>query len=273
MSARLARRSRRRGRSRPPLAASGTRGHSVERALEQRAGLAVGVHALGGVGGADRRHERLALRAGRQVVVRDAGGDQRVLAALRGLVLERARERAGAARRARRAAGRRGRPRAAARGGTGSGRAASATITFDSRRLAQRGAHLGGVEPARLGEHGVRRARARRRAPAATSCAGCAEPLDPHHQRVAQRARQPAATVEPRGEQLLGEQRVALAARVQALEQLGVGARRRGCRSSRSASSSRGQARELDPARRAVSRSSSASSGRSGWRRCSSSER
>ena len=52
-----------------------------------------------------------------------------------------------------------------------------------------------------------------------------AQALDAHHQRVAQRRREGAAAVEPGREQLLGEQRVALAARVQTLDQLGIGRR------------------------------------------------
>ena len=54
---------------------------------------------------------------------------------------------------------------------------------------------------------------------------GSAEALDAQHQRVAQRRRQRAAPVEPGGQQLLGEQRVALAARVEAVDELGVGRR------------------------------------------------
>ena len=45
----------RRGRRRRTLAASGHARPQLERALEQRGGLAVGVHALGGVGGAHGR--------------------------------------------------------------------------------------------------------------------------------------------------------------------------------------------------------------------------
>ena len=49
-----------------------------------------------------------------------------------------------------------------------------------------------------------------------------AQALDPQHQRVAQRRRQRAAPVEPGGQQLLGEQRVALGAVEQARQQIGV---------------------------------------------------
>ena len=221
----------------------------LERALEQRARLAVGVHALGGVGGADGGHERLALRAGLQVVVRDAGGDQRVLAGLRGLVLERARQRQV---QLRVLAGEQvvvddlAQQRVAEL-------VAAALVGDDHvrlRRLAQRGADLGGVEPARLGEHGVGEHAPGREHPQHL-LRRLAEPLDPHHQRVAQRARQPAATVEPRGEQLLGEQRVALAARVQALEQLGVGRAAEDVGEQVAELLAR-QPRELDPARARV---------------------
>ena len=46
------------------------------------------------------------------------------------------------------------------------------------------------------------------------------QPLDPQHERVAQALRRRAAAVEPGGEQLLGVERVALAALVQPLDQL-----------------------------------------------------
>src|SRR5204863_481209 len=52
-----------------------------------------------------------------------------------------------------------------------------------------------------------------------------AEALDAHHQRVAERRREPAATVEAGGQELLHEQRVALAARVEPAEE--VAGRRR----------------------------------------------
>ncbi len=181
----------------------------------------MGVHALGRVGGADGGDERLALGAGGQVVVGDAGGDQRVLAGLLGLVLERAGERE-------------------VQLGVLAGQqvvvddlaqqrvaelVAPALVGDDHvrlGRLAHDRAQLGGAEAAGLREHAVRQP-APGRQHAQRLLRRLAEPLDPHHQRVAQRARQPAAAVEPRGEELLGEQRVALAARVQALEQLVVG--------------------------------------------------
>ena len=63
-----------------------------------------------------------------------------------------------------------------------------------------------------------------------TSCAGSASRSIAHHERVAQRASAARRGRRAGGQQLLGEQRVALAARVQALDELGVRARRRGCR-------------------------------------------
>ena len=51
------------------------------------------------------------------------------------------------------------------------------------------------------------------------------EPLDPQHQRVAQRRRERAAAVRARRQQLLGEQRVALAAREQPRDQVVSGRR------------------------------------------------
>ena len=114
--------------------------------------------------------------------------------------------------------------------------------------------------------------RARRRAAAAPPAPASLRRSIPHHQRVAQRGRQPAAAVEPGGEQLFREQRVALAALVEALDQLGVRRHRRGCpRADRRARP--GSARVSSIRRARVSRSSSASSWCSGWRRCSSSER
>ena len=97
------------------------------------------------------------------------------------------------------------------------------------------------------------------------------EALDAHHQRVAKARRHAALAVEPGCEQLLGEQRVALAAGEQAIDEVVL--RRR-------AEDVLEQRRQLLACQRARfdaagvdERSSSASSGRSGWRRCSSSER
>ena len=56
-----------------------------------------------------------------------------------------------------------------------------------------------------------------------SSWVSCRQALDAHHQRVAQRRRQRPAAVEAGGQQLLGEERVALAAGVQALDQRRLG--------------------------------------------------
>ena len=88
--------------------------------------------------------------------------------------------------------------------------------------LAQRGAQRGRIQAARLGEHVVRHAAAGGEQ-AQELLRGLPEALDAHHQRVPQRRRQRAAPVEPRGEQLLGEQRVALAAAEEARDELRVG--------------------------------------------------
>ena len=204
------------------------------------------MHALGGVGGAHRGDERLALGAGRQVVVGDAGGDERVLAGLLGLALERAGERE-------------------VQLGVLAGEqvvvhdlaqqrmaelVAAARVGHDHvrlRRLADDRPQLGRAEPARLREHRVGQ-HAPRGEHAQHVLRRIAQALDAHHQRVAQRGREPAAAVEPRGQQLLGEQRVALAARVQALDELVVGrAAENVLEQLRELVA--GQPRQLDPAR------------------------
>ena len=116
--------------------------------------------------------------------------------------------------------------------------------------LAHDGAQLGAAQPAGVGEHVVRQD-ARGREQPQHLLGGLAQALDPHHQRVAQRGRQPAAAVEPRREQLLGEQRVALAARVQALDELAVGRAAEDVLEQVGELVAR-QARQLDPARARV---------------------
>ena len=73
------------------------------------------------------------------------------------------------------------------------------------------------------------------------------KPLDPEHQRVAQRPGEGAAAVEARSQELLHEQRVALRARVEAFHQLGC---RRGAEdvAQRAGQLVTRQRRELDPA-------------------------
>ena len=245
MSARLARRTSSM-RSQPICSiASGHPRPQVERALEQRARLAVGVDALGGVGGAHGRDERLALAAGREVVVGDAGGDDRVLAGLGDLGLERAGEREvqlGVLARQQVVVddlAQQRVPELVATAGVGDDH-------VGLRRLAHHRAQLGAAEATRVGEHVVRED-ARGREQPQHLLRRLAQALDPHHQRVAQRRRQPAAAVEPRREQLLGEQRVALAAGVQALDQLVVGRPAEDVGEQLAQLVAR-QARELDPA-------------------------
>ena len=61
----------------------------LEGALEQRGGLAEGVDGLGRRGGAHARAQRVALVAGRGVVMGDAGGDLRTVGTVAGAALER----------------------------------------------------------------------------------------------------------------------------------------------------------------------------------------
>ena len=154
-------------------------------------------------------------------MVGDAGAEDRVVAALGGLGLERARQgevQLGVLAREEVVVDDLAQQRVAEL-------VAAARVGDDHvrlRGLAHDGAQLGPAEAARVGEHVVRD-HARGGEQPQHLLGRLAQALDPDHQRVAQRRRQPAAAVEPRREQLLGEQRVALAARVEALEQLGVG--------------------------------------------------
>ena len=152
--------------------------------------------------------------------MRDPGGEHRVAVVPREAALERLGEPRGAARRARPAAGRRGRPRAAARGGSGSSPRWSATMMCASAasRSAARSSAASASTASASGV--VRAASARAPSTRSTSWVVWLEPLDAHHERVAQARRQRAAAVEAGGEQLLGEQRVALAAGEQALDEL-----------------------------------------------------
>lgn len=70
-------------------------GHSIEqldRALQQRGGLAVGVHTLRGVSGADQGAQRRRQVARRRVVMRDRGRDVNAQSVALGACLERPRE-------------------------------------------------------------------------------------------------------------------------------------------------------------------------------------
>ena len=89
-------------------------------------------------------------------------------------------------------------------------------------RLAQRGHERAAVHPADLAEQPVVDALADGEH-AQDVLGGRVELLDAHHQRVAQGHRHRAATVDAGGEQLLGEERVALAAGVEAVDEAVVG--------------------------------------------------
>ena len=198
---------RRRGSRRSTAVGAGARrgvGHAVpqlERALEERGRLAVGVDASAARPAPHGGRERGGLVAGGGVVVRDRGGEPRA-ARPAGDAAPRARRRArGAARRARpgsrssyddlaqqrvaeRVARRRRRRRAMWLGDRLAQRVA---------QLARRRAPLASPS-SRVVERGWPTASER----AATSCAGAGQALDAEHQRVAQRLRQRAAAVERR---------------------------------------------------------------------------
>ena len=248
-------------------------GHAVpqlERALEQRARLAVRVHALGRRGGAHGRGERRRLVAGGGVVVGDGGGQHR----------------AGATRRSAPPA-----PRASAR--CSAARSPGQQVVLDDLaqqrvaepvavvvageqdvaldRLAQPVAQRAPVEPADLGQQRIvgplgdrdepqqllRRARTAARRAASARRAACPAP------RRGRRGRRRAAPRSTAGCRPSAST-AAPAARPPAA--------RRGCpRAGRSSSACVSGSSAIRRARGL--RSSSASSGRSGWRRCISSGR
>ena len=92
--------------------------------------------------------------------------------------------------------------------------------TASRSAVAQRAA----VQPGHLGEHGVVELAAGRQ-DADDLLRVVAQPLDPQRERRGEARRQRAEAVEPGGQQLLGEQRVALAAGVQAVDERGLGRR------------------------------------------------
>ena len=87
-------------------------------------------------------------------------------------------------------------------------------------RLAQRLAQLARVQRSTRRRGSAWSSRRPAASSRSSSCASSRQPLDPQHQRVAQRRRQRAAPVHPGRQQLLGEQRVALRAREQPVEQI-----------------------------------------------------
>ena len=223
-------------------------GHPVpdlQRPLEQPGGLAVGVHAGGGGGRLHAGAQRRRLIAGRAEVVRHPGGDPDVLGAGGGAALEGAGEREV---QLRVLAGEQ-----VVVDDLAQQRVAEAVHAVGARDdqvarrgLAHRDPQLGGVEPAGVGEQRVVGALGDGEH-AQDLLRGVGEPLGADHQRVAQRRRQRAAAVAAGRQQLLGEQRVPLAAAVQALDE-----RRLGCGvedvGELIGQLGAGQARELDAA-------------------------
>ena len=193
----------------------------LERALEQRRGLAEGVDGLGGLRGADTRSERGALVARRRIVVGDAGGELRAGGPRRGAALERLGE--GAVKLGP-LAGEQvvGDDLAEQRVAEGVAVVGLRDDQVARDGLAQRADERGAVHAADVGERRVVDLLADGE-DAQELLRRLAELLDADHQGVAERDRQRAAAVHAGGEQLLHEERVALAARVEALEQVAGG--------------------------------------------------
>ncbi len=196
----------------------------LERTLQQRRRLADRVDALGRVGGADGRRQRRGVVAGVVPVMGDLRGEMGVGRLLRGdPLLQRARDGAvqlGPLARQQIVEQHLAQQRVAEA-------VAVVLVGDDDRagdRLAQRVAQGARVERARLTDSSSWSIAAGDQQPQQLLRVG-REPLDPQHQRVAQRRRQRAAAVEAGGEDLLGEERVALAADADPLDQGGVGRR------------------------------------------------
>jgi hypothetical protein len=187
-----------------------------ERALEQAPGLAVGVDGVGRLGRAQRGDQRGRLVARGEVVVGDLGGELGVGGAVHA-ALERPCEREvqlGALARQQVVV------HDLAQEGVAEGVLAVLGHDDDVTRdgLAQGLAQHAGVQARGLRQRGVVQPAPGREQPQ-DLLRGLGEGLDADHERIAQRRRQLAAAVEPRGEQLLGEQGVALAALVQAIDE------------------------------------------------------
>ena len=192
----------------------------VERAVEQRRHLAVGVHALGGRRGAHRGGQRRRLVARRGEVMGDGGGGLRA-----GTVVEMLLQRP-----------RQAQMQLGALGGkqvllddlaqerVAESRDAVVLHDQDVRvdGLAQRVAQRARLEVARLLQQAMIEPLPDGDEPQQLPHA-LGEPLDPQHQRVAQRVGCRAASVEPGRQQLLAEQRVAARAGPQPLQQIGRG--------------------------------------------------
>ena len=180
------------------------------------------MHALGGRGGPHARGQRGGLVARGGVVMRDARQDLRADLRARRALFQRAGQRAV---QLVALAGEQvvGDHLAQQRVAEGVAPVVLGDDEVAGDRLAQRAAQGGAVEIGGLVEQLVVEALADgERAQDLLRVLG--QPLDAHHQRVAQRGGQRAAALAG-GEQLLHEQRVALAARVEAVEQLGAGRR------------------------------------------------
>ena len=196
----------------------------LQRALEQGGSLAVGVDGDRGVAGAHRGGERGRLITRGVVVVGDRGRALRaaVLAAL-GVLLQRAGERPvqlGALTRQEVVVDRLAQQRVAEPVAIALGHD---DVAQDG--LAQRLPQGTPVEPGDLGQHGVVELAARREH-AHDLLRVVAEPLDPQRERGGEARRQRAEPVESGREQLLGEQRVPLAAGVEPVDEARIRGRR-----------------------------------------------
>ena len=192
-------------------------GHPVpqlERPLEQRLRLAVGVDALGGRRRAHRPLERGGLLAGGAVVVGDRGGQHARRRRARSSARASARWSGGALARQQVVLDDLAQERVPEAVGPVLGHE---DVAVD--RLAQRVAQRALVEAAGLGQQPVVEPLADGNEPQQL-LRGLGQLLDPQHQRVAQRVRRGAEPVDAGREQLLAEQRVAARALPQPLQQL-----------------------------------------------------
>ena len=190
----------------------------LERALEQRRRLAVGIRAGGGRRGAHRGGQRRRLVTGGGEVVGDGGRGLRAGAVVEALI-ERARERQV---QLRALAGEQVLGDHLAQEGMAEPIRAvvpdDQDVTLDG--LAQRVAERPRLQAARLLQQRMIELLADRDEPQQL-LRGPGQPFGAQHERVAQRVRRRAAPVEPGGQQLLAEQRVAAGSRPQPLQQLG----------------------------------------------------
>ena len=191
-----------------------------ERSLVQAQRLAEGIHPLGGAGGPHRGGKGGRLVARGEPVVGHSRGHVRPLGLVLQPLLERARHRAV---QVRPLAGQQIVVDHLAEQRVAEVVAALAAGHHDVARhgLADGVAQRLAAEPGQLGQQRLVSGLAGK--PAQHGACGGGERVHPEHEGIAQRGRQCAAAVEAGGQQLLGEQRVALAAGVQALDQVGRG--------------------------------------------------